>query len=434
MAATHAISSGAWSIWDHGVPSKMSSLSPDPRVAPVVLAVDQAVAWYIGELPRVKHPQVSLAQAEQLREAVAGTRPDEHFEILVNFARTMYRIGQLDPSTPQVNLGDALTALSLVPQPAEPGWIFDTRIDADAFAKLQFRETSVGIGRAQGENRERWRSHALKNRAFIEDVVRQTQGRGLAVILGAGQAFDLPLVELAKSFEKLVLVDIDAEALNATVAGALKDPGLRARTELRVIDLTGVNGQLVQRIDEAVASAANAAEARDRLEALCWTYRLAAPPLLLPPEQRADLLVSSCVLSQVAWPQRVYARRVYERRFSSVPGPLELRWARHFTYLELRLQQDHLTSLAGVADQVALTCDAVNNVTVLDAAGTERTSGQIVPTLAVPSLLERVPKLFRIEGHASWEWHRYKATRTGKGSRMDVEGARLTVPQTPPRV
>jgi hypothetical protein len=409
----------------------MSSLSPDPRIAPVVLAVDQAVAWYIGELPRVKHPQVSLAQAEQLREVVAGTRPNEHFELIVDFARTMYRIGQLDPSLPQVNLGDALTALSLVPQPAEPRWIFDTRIDADAFAKLQFRETSVGIGRAQRENREGWRSHALKNRAFIEEVVRQTQGRGLAVILGAGHAFDLPLVELAKSFEKLVLVDIDAEALNATVAGALKDPGLRARTELRVLDLTGVNGQLVQRIDEAVASAANAAEARDRLEALCWTYRLAAPPLLLPPEHRADLLVSSCVLSQVAWPQRVYARRVYERRFSSVPGPLELRWARHFTYLELRLQQDHLTSLAGVAEQVALTCDVVNNVTVLDAAGTERTSGQIVPTLGVPTLLERVPKLFRIGGHASWEWHRYKATRTARGSRMDVEGARLTEPRTP---
>ena len=113
------------------------------------------------------------------------------------------------------------------------------------------------------------------------------------MILGAGHAFDLPLVELAKAFDRLVLVDIDADALNATVAGVLKDPGLRARTELRLLDLTGVNGQLVRRIDESVAAAANAAEARDRLEALCWTYRL-APPRLLPPEERADLLVSSC--------------------------------------------------------------------------------------------------------------------------------------------
>jgi hypothetical protein len=407
---------------------------PDPRTAPAVLAVDRALAWYIREVPLAEQPPVSLEQAEHLREVLAGTRPraNEHFEIVVNFARTMYRFAQIDPSVPQVNLGDTLTALSLVPQSGEARWIFDTRIDADAFAKLQFREASMGIGKTQRQNRQGWSPHAQKNRAFIEGVARKTQGRGFAVILGAGHAFDLPLVQLAKTFEKLVLVDIDAEAMNATVAGMLKDPGLRARTELRLLDLTGVNGQFVQRVDEAVASAANAAEALDRLETLCWSYRLAAPPQLLPPGERADLLVSSCVLSQVAWPQRVYAKRVYERRFSAVPDTHALRWARHFTDLELRLQQDHLTSLAGVAEQVALTSDVVSNVTVLDNVGTERKSGQTILALGVPSLLERVPKLFQIEEHAGWEWGRYKATRTSKGSRMDVEGARLTEPpQTP---
>ena len=404
-------------------------IPPDPRVAPAVLAVGRGLDWYIREVPVAEKPPVSLAQAEHLREVLAGSRPrgDEDFEIVVTFARTMYRFGQLDASVPQVNLGDVLTALSLIPQAGEVPWSFDTRIDADAFAKLRFRETSQGIGRSQRESREGWWSHAQKNRAFIEDVVRQTKGRGLAVVLGAGHAFDLPLVELAKAFEKLILVDIDAESLNATVAGVLKDPGLRARTELRPLDLTGINGQFVQRIDEAVASAADAADARARLESLCWTYRL-APPRLLPPEEPADLLVSSCVLSQVSWPHRVYARRVYEGRFSALPGPLEMRWARHFTYLELRLQQDHLTSLAGVAEQVALTCDVVSNTTLLDATGTERKTGQTIPTLGVPSLLERVPKLFRIQGHASWEWGFAKATRGGNGVRKNVEGVRLTLP------
>jgi hypothetical protein len=406
----------------------MSGLfSPDPRLAPAASAVAQALDWYIREVALVEQPPVSLAQAKQLREVLGGSRArsDDDFEILVNFGRTMHRIGQLEPSTPQANLGDALTALSLVPQAGEAPWRFDTRLDADAFAKLQFRETSEGIGKAQRKNREGWWSHAQKNRAFIEQVVRQTQGRALAVILGAGHAFDLPLVELAAAFEKLVLVDIDAEALNAAVAGVLKDPGLRARAELRVLDLTGINGQFVRRVDEAVASAANAEQARDRLEALCFTYRLDSPQLL-PPEERADLLVSSCVLSQVSWPQRVYARRVYERRFSALPGPLELRWARHFTYLELRLQQDHLTSLAGVAEQVALTCDVLSNTTVLDAAGAEQKSGRTIPTLGVPSLLERLPKFFSLQEHASWEWIFSKATRAGNGLRKDVEGARLT--------
>jgi hypothetical protein len=293
--------------------------SPDPRAVPAVSAVDRALAWFLGVVAQrgqPGQPPISLAQAEHLRDVLAGTSPrrDDTFELLVDFACTMARI--------------------------------DPRVDADALAKLQFHATSLGLGRTQRENREGWWSHAQRNRAFIEDVVRQTQRRRLAVVLGAGHAFDLPLLALAKAFEKLVLVDIDAEALGATVDGVLRDPALRTRVSLRPLDLTGVNGQIVRRIDEAVASSSDAAEARDRLEELCFSYRL-APPRLLPPEEHADLLVSSCVLSQVSWPQRICARSVYERRFGAVPGPLERRWARHFTYLELQLEQDHLTSLAG---------------------------------------------------------------------------------------
>ncbi len=404
----------------------MSSL--EPRFAPVVDAVDRALAWYVGEVPLAEQqPTVSLVQAGHLREVLAGHRPraNQDFETIVSFARTMQRVGQLDPSLPQINLGDTLTAFSLIPQAGEPRWHFDTGVDSDAFAKLQFRETSLGIGKIQRDNRDSWRAHGEQNRAFIESAIRQTQGRELAVVLGAGHAFDLPLVELAKSFAKLLLVDIDEQALNSTVAAALKDPGLRAPAELRLIDLTGINGQLVQRFDDAVASAASADEARDRLEALCWTYRLAEPPRLLEPDERADLLVSSCVLSQVAWPQRVYAKRIYERRFGPAPESQVLRWARHFTDLELRLQQDHVTSLVGVAERVALTCDAVSSATVLDSAGVEQLSGRPIFTLGVSSLLDRVPHLFGIEQHASWEWRRYGATRTHGGSCMVVEGARL---------
>jgi hypothetical protein len=403
--------------------------SSDPRIAPAGLAVSRALDWYIEVVPLLEQPPLSLEQVTNLRGMLAGSRPraDEDFEILVNFARTMYRIGQVDPNTPQVNLGDTLTALALVPQAEEVPWVFDTTIDADAFNKLGFHDTSLGLGSTQRKNRAGWSSHAQKNRTFIEQVARNTAGRRLAVVLGAGHAFDLPLVELAKSFEKLVLVDIDAEALRTTADGVLKDAGLRARTELRLLDLTGINGQFVRRVDEAVASAENAAEARDRLEALCWTYRL-APPCLLAPEERADLLISSCVLSQVSWPQRVYAKRVYESRFGPVPAPLQMRWARHFTFLELRLQQDHLTSLAGAAEQVALTSDIVSTTTVLDAAGAERKSGRPIPILGVPSLLERVPKLFQVQQHAGWEWGFVKATRAGNGLWKGVEGVHLTPP------
>jgi hypothetical protein len=407
--------------------------SPDPRLAPAVLAANRALSWYIDEVPHAKEPPVSLSEAQSLQEVLAGARPRarEQFEVLINFARTMYRIGQLDRTAPQCNLGDVLTALAAVEQPGEQPYAFETSIDPEAFAKLAFRETSVGIGKTQRDNREGWWSHGQKNRTFIEEVGRHTRAHGVAVVLGAGAAFDLPLAELARSFEKLILVDIDALALEATVAGVLKDPGLRARAELRVLDVTGINAQLVARLEALLAGPGTATEVQDRLETLCHSYRLASPPRLLPAGERADLLVSSCVLSQVAWPQRVYAERLYERRFGPVRGPVEKRWARHWSELELRVQQDHLTALAGAADVVALTSDVVSNVTVLDEGGTERRSGHTIYALGVPSLLERIPKVFQIEAHQSWEWARYKATRQGRGSRMDVEGARLVEAQTP---
>jgi hypothetical protein len=402
----------------------------EPRVAPAEVAVRAALDWYLDVVPRIKQPPVSQPQAEHLRAVLTGAEPraDEDFELLVNFARSMYSVGQVDPRTPRVNLGDVLTAIALVPQPGETLWTFDTDIDADAFAKLQFRETSAGLGDTRRKNRDGWQAHASKNRAFIEEVVGQTQGRGVAVVLGAGHAFDLPLVKLAGAFETLVLVDIDGEALDTTVRAALKDPGLRARTELRLLDLTGISGQFVHRLDEAVAQAHDAADARARIEALCWTYRL-MPPRLVPQDEHVDVLISSCVLSQVSWPHRVYARRTYERRFGALVDPLDVqRWARHFTYLELRLQQDHLTSLCGVAERVALTSDVISSTTVLDPTGSECRAGRPVPILGVPSLLERVPRLFDVQRHASWLWQFTKVTRTQNGLWKDVEGVQLARP------
>jgi hypothetical protein len=394
------------------------------------LAVARALDWYIGEVPHSAAPPVTQAEAEALRELLAGRRIRGvgDFDRLVAFARTIHKINQLGEA-PRCNLGDVLTVLALREQPGETPFSFDTSFDAAAFAKLEFRETSVGIGKAQRDNREGWWSHGQKNRAYIVEAAKRATARNLAVVLGAGHSFDLPLVDLARQFEKLVLVDIDAQALDQTVSGVFKDPALRARVEPRILDLTGVNRALIERLEALVAGPGAAGEVLDRLEQLCQGYRLEAPPLLL--RERADLLVSSCVVSQLAWPQRIFAERLYQKRFGPVRGAVEQRWAKHWSELELRLQQDHFTALAGSAEVVAFTSDVVSHVTALDAAGTERTSGHTIYALGVPSLKERIPALFQADAHQSWEWARYKATARGQGSRMSVEGVVLTEAAAP---
>jgi hypothetical protein len=399
--------------------------SPDLRVAAAVLAVERALDWYIGEVPHSQAPPVTQAEAEALRELLARRRvrgPGD-FDRLVAFARTIHKINQLGEA-PRCNLGDVLTVLALVETPGETPFSYDTTLDPAAFAKLEFRETSVGIGKAQRDNREGWWAHGQKNRAYIMEAAGRTTARNVAVVLGAGHSFDLPLVDLARQFEQLVLVDIDAQALDQTVSGVFKDAGLRAKVTQRVLDLTGVNRALVERLEALVAGPGTAGEIHDRLEHFCQTYRLATQPRLL--QERADLLVSSCVVSQLAWPQRIFAERLYQQRFGPVRGAVEQRWAKHWSEFELRLQQDHFTALAGSAEVVAFTSDVVSHVTVLDAAGTERLSGHTIFALGVPSLSERIPALFQADAPRSWEWGRYRATARSQGSRMSVEGAVLT--------
>jgi hypothetical protein len=408
----------------------------DSRAAVSLLAVERALDWYAEELRFSEKQPISASQAAALRAVMRGEQPlyKGQIEVLVTFAHTMFLVGQKVPEVPSCVLGDALTALSALGTNVSERWPWrwDPVLDAKTFTQLGFSQASAGIVSAQRANREGWRAHAKRNRAFIEEAAGGCAQKNLAVVLGAGQAFDLPLTELARDFARIVLVDIDGAALDATIAATFKDAGLRAKVEPRVLDLSGINGQLVRAVDRVFAGSAGAGEIAGELSQLCRSYWLSERPRLLGADEHADLLVSGLVLSQIAWPQRVYALRLYEQRFGKLQGEEERRWVVPWWEFELRVQQDHITSLAGGADRIVLCSDVISRSTLLDAAGKERETGQKTFAIGVASLLERVPKSFRIEQHAAWQWQRYGASKRGApGSRMDVEGVLLSEPDVP---
>ncbi len=399
-------------------------------------AVERALDWYADEVGRAERQPISAAQAAALSAVMRGEQPlsPGQIEVLVTFAHTMFLVGRKAPEVPSCVLGDALTALSALGtnRSVRWPWHWDPALDADAFTKLKFSQTSAGIAKSQRANRQDWWAHAKRNRAFIEGAVSGCAQRELAVVLGAGQAFDLPLPELARAFERLVLVDIDGPALEATISSTIKDPGLRARVEARVLDLSGINGQLVRAVDQVMAGSGGADEIAAELSQLCRSYWLPERPRLLGADERADLLISDLVLSQIAWPQRVYALRLYEQRFGKLQDEAERRWIVPWWEFELRVQQDHISSLAGTAERIVLCSDVISRPTRLDAAGLERETGEKIFALGVASLLERIPRSFQVEQHAAWQWIRYRASKRGApGSSMDVEGLLLSEPHAP---
>jgi hypothetical protein len=400
-------------------------------------AVERALDWYAEEVRRAERPPpVSAADAAALLAVMRGEQPlgPGQIELLVTFAHTMFLVGQKAPEVPSCVLGDALTALSVLGTNASERWPWrwDPALDAEAFTKLGFSATSAGIASSQRANRDGWRAHARQNRAFIEQAMNRCAQKKLAVVLGAGQAFDLPLRELAQAFDRLVLVDIDGPTLEATLSSTINDPKLLARIETRVLDLSGINGQLVRAVDRVFAGGGGADEIGAELAQLCRSYWLPVPPRLLGAHEHADLLISDLVLSQIAWPQRVYALRLYEQRFGKLEGEAERRWVVPWWEFELRVQQDHITSLAGAAERIVLCSDVISRHTLMDPAGVERETGAKTFAIGVASLRERIPKSFQIEQHAAWQWSRYRADKRGTpGSRMDVEGVLFSEPPTP---
>jgi hypothetical protein len=310
-----------------------------------------------------------------------------------------------------------------------PVWQFDSFLGPEDFAKLRFRLISDGIARAHRENYAAWRAHEETNRAFIEQAAAKLQQRELAIVLGAGHAFDLPLVALSRLFGRLVLVDVDESALESMVRAVFKDRGSVSHVEPRVMDLAGLNAKLVPRIDEVLENSASAEEADVRLAQLCRSAHLPPPGVRLTEclggRARADFVVSSCVLSQIAWPQRYYAQGLYEKRFGPLRGEAEHKFIVPWREFELRAQQDHINGIGLAADVFVLTSDTVNHPTAYDSAGVERPTGHRIFPMAVEWLAERIPRGFAIARSAAWQWHRYRPKGGVQGGRMDVEGVVL---------
>jgi hypothetical protein len=395
-------------------------------------ALTTSLRWLRAQVPAA----VGLVSADpDVLERALGrgeALSPELFEMLVRLGLVAFRCART-PGARAVTVGDALTVAAGLPASGDgPSWSFQPGVSPEVFEKLRFRQTSQGMVRIQGENGPGWSEHAQASQGFILRRVEQIQDRSLAVLLGAGRAFDLPVAELARQFDRLVLIDVDEVALAHTIEARVEDPGLRAKIEPRVMDVTGIDGAMVRRIDEAFAAGGSGDEVRARLATLCRSYRLPGGPSLLEPDEHASLMVSGLLLSQVAWPQRSYAHRRFSERFGRPTGQAERLWIAPFWSFELLVQQDHINALTRSADEVVLISDVVNVPTIGEGTGVERDVGLRVCALGVESLAERVPQFLEIGGRDGWWWRRCRPKGCGApGSRMEVEALVLREPSGP---
>ncbi len=161
--------------------------------------------------------------------------------------------------------------------------------------------------------------HLDESRRMIQAAALAAAGTGAAIVLGAGRCREIPLTWLAERFERVVLVDLDRAALNEGVAAARLPVELRSKLELRIDDLSGLTGALERPWRDALAAAVNPADATERIAAAADAAGAAAQP----PDIAAlaggpfDLVVASCLLSQLHAPAAMAAERLFAERFAA---------------------------------------------------------------------------------------------------------------------
>ncbi len=136
-------------------------------------------------------------------------------------------------------------------------------------------------------------SHRQESQRLILEVAGQVNP-GAAIVLGAGRCDEVPLVALADRFEQVTLNDQDRSLLDEAVAAhhlANHDPPLA----FEAADLTGVTQRLLDQAGRRVATVDSPETAIEQLTELVSEVK----PVPYSPRETFDLVVASCVLSQL---------------------------------------------------------------------------------------------------------------------------------------
>jgi hypothetical protein len=393
------------------------------EASPATDRLRRALAWAIDaskEVPGV----LSTRDLARLDEALSRDAPfpTALYPKLQLFAQILWRVPP-PAALPRLGLGDALEAVAERASSLTP-WPFAAAVEAQTFRALGYDDNASGLDRERARHREGWAAHGEASRRFIGEALGAVGGGGVAWVLGAGRAYDLPLDELGARFDKVVLADIDGAALEATLATV--EPSRRARFELVAADLTGIAGTWRARTNAAIAGALDAREAADRLGRLFASYAVVeeSPWRLLG--ERADLIVSQMVLSQLNDFLERFPRQLYAARFgASLHGRHpELRVANML--FAHRVQHDHLRFLRRHAGAAVLTSDVSEQLERLAPGGVLEPVGDELPLLGAYHLAERVPVGFQVDEERQWTWARVVPTPAHpRGSRMRVTALRL---------
>ena len=405
-------------------------------------AFSRALDWAYEEGMSIRG-LLSLDEVEQMQRVFANQRAWSFslYEALRAFSHAFPRLG-LPDAPASIHLGDALYALNRVilrdaqgaagTEPYLAGlakhvWPTQSVPSLQTFAELGYSSTSSGISRLQKQHRSAWLEHARQSKALLLRAAELCPGT-TAALVGAGKLYDIPLRELAERYERLILIDVDADSLAQSVELGLASPELRKRLVLVTSDVTGINEAFLLAARELFDQGLAEQTVYTSLLSLLYSYRLAQPPNLLPAEALGtaplDTIFSVMVLSQLATPLTQYLERRFAERFpgSTLLQAHEFQVALgQFTH---RIQDHHLQALLRHSRNAVVTSDVSEHYTQLATASAPAAVSAELPLIGAPHIEDLFPaSRARVLASEEWQWRRVvPGPRKPRGRTLQVNG------------
>lgn len=167
---------------------------------------------------------------------------------------------------------------------------------------------------------------------------------GSALIVGAGHCAELPLNELAARFERITINDVDNAVLEEGLATAGLTDEERAKLTIHIADLTGVTESLISQIEDILSANRDPQAAIEAMSHLLDTALVAGMPLA----GKYDLVVASCVLSQLHFGLLHRARLAFDKQFPRQDKLLDgsVRWTSALFEMARRMENKFIDNLA----------------------------------------------------------------------------------------
>jgi len=178
-------------------------------------------------------------------------------------------------------------------------------------------EIGAALGAEHAQDRERFRAHwdvhVRNSRRMILEGAGRVASPDSVTILGGGSAWNIPLEELARQFDHVSLIDIDADNLQKAISALPAE--CRAKVEIHVADVSGgLATDLVGRALEVVEMANSAEQAAGDLAPLFGGREFEAGGSIPNSDWNASYVISSCVSSQLTiFPEKAVMKAFNEK-------------------------------------------------------------------------------------------------------------------------